>query len=128
MIPTAKGMLFAMYFRRGNEMVSVGMDADKSDSLRKKKMNINEAHRKFGHGHEDAIRKAAKHFGIEITRGKLKPCLACTEATAKQKNVPKVSFHVASDSDEQRVFLDMASIKQPKVWSKFDQTSLVYGS
>ena len=63
-------------------------------------MNINEAHRKFGHGHEDAVRKAAKHLGIEITRGTMKPCLACTEARAKQKNVPKVSFHVVDNQDE----------------------------
>ena len=40
-------------------------------------MSIDEAHWKFGHGHEDAVWKAAKHLGSEIVCGTLKPCLAC---------------------------------------------------
>ena len=77
-------------------------------------MNINEAHCKFCHGHEDAVPKAANHLGIRITHGKMKPCTAYTEAKAKQKNVPKVSFHLAGGSDAHCIFLDLASIKQPK--------------
>ena len=114
-IPTARGLLFAMCFKRQNEVVAVGVDKTTAKPMEKPvRMNINEAHRKFGHGHEDAVRKAAKHLGIEITRGTMKPCLACTKAKAKQKNVPKVSFHVVGNKDERLVFLDLASIKQPK--------------
>ena len=61
--------------------------------------NFKKAHQKFRDGHEEAVWKAAKHLGSEIVRGTLKPCLACTRAKAKQKNVPKVSVQVVGDND-----------------------------
>jgi hypothetical protein len=47
--------------------------------------------------------------------GSLKPCDGCTAGKAKQKNVPKESDHVvATEPNEARVFLDIATIKKPE--------------
>ena len=59
-------------------MAAVGFDSTLAEpSKRPIHMSIDEAHWKFGHGHEDAVWKAAKHLGSEIVCGTLKPCLAC---------------------------------------------------
>ena len=77
-------------------------------------MTANEAHKKLGHADKDATRRAAKELGIKITRGLMKPCAACAAAKAKQKSVPKYNDHVPATGTERRVFLDIATVKQPK--------------
>jgi hypothetical protein len=110
-IPTAKGLLFAMYFWRNTEIAGAIVENKKDP---KKTMSANEAHEKLGHADEDATRRAAKELGITITRGLMKPCAACAAAKAKQKSVPKQSDHEPATGDERRVFLDIATVKQPK--------------
>ena len=41
------------------------------------KMNIIQAHAKFGHCNEAATRPAAKMLGFELTKGTLPPCESC---------------------------------------------------
>ena len=43
----------------------------------------------------------------------MKPCAACAAAEAKQKSVPKESDHEPVTGTERRVFLDIATVKQP---------------
>jgi hypothetical protein len=76
------------------------------------RMNIRQAHERFGHANEDATRKAAKNVGNEITRGTLKVCEACAKANAKQKNVVKYNpTHKAAITFLRQVFLDIATVK-----------------
>jgi hypothetical protein len=49
-----------------------------------------------------------------ILSGQWKPCEACTIAKAKQKNVPKESEHAPARAGENRIFLDIATIKKVK--------------
>jgi hypothetical protein len=107
-IPTKKGFLVAMYFRRNREVAAAITDGPS------KKMTINEAHEMLGHGNEYATRKAAKELEIEITKGTMNVCEACTVAKSKQKNVAKVSDHVKATGDVSRMFLDISSIKEIK--------------
>jgi hypothetical protein len=109
-IPTAKGLLFAMYFRRETEIAGAMIESGPQPI----RMTANEAHEKLGHADEDATRLSAKELGITITRGVMKPCAACGEAKAKQKSVPKHGTHKKATSKERRVFLDIATVKQPK--------------
>ena len=45
----------------------------------------------------------------------MKPCKDCAAGNAKQKNVPKVSnYHVPSTKVNERIYLDIASIKEKK--------------
>jgi hypothetical protein len=107
-IPTPKGMLFAMYIKRdiGKEMAQAMVD--------EKSIPIQLAHDRLGHPHEDMTRKMAKELGWTFSRGSLKPCDGCRAGKAKQKNVPKESEHVvATEPNEARVFLDIATIKKP---------------
>jgi hypothetical protein len=78
------------------------------------RMSIKEAHEKyFGHSHEDAMCKAAKALEIEILRGSMKVCEACTVAKANQKNVLKESQEIAVVSkEERRVFLNVSAVKK----------------
>jgi hypothetical protein len=62
-IPTNKGMLFIMYFRRETEISGAVTD---ELPLR---MTIIEAHQKLGHAGKDATRKMAKELGIELSMG-----------------------------------------------------------
>jgi hypothetical protein len=79
-----------------------------------KKMSIGKAHGTFCHCSEDMTRKTAKVLGIELARGSLDPCVACTAGKAKQKNVPKLSEHVPSTENNGRIYLDIATIKKTK--------------
>jgi hypothetical protein len=104
-IPTPKGVLFAMYLKRDSEIAGAGADV-------KVKMSVTQAHDKLGHCGEDMTRKSAKLLGWELLPGNMKPCEACAAGKAKQKNVPKASEHVASELCNERIFLDIASIRQ----------------
>jgi hypothetical protein len=110
-IPTNKGLLFALYFKREpkTELAAAFINP------KPQRMPIEEAHNKFGHGDEASTRRAAAELGIEITRGMMRVCEACTMAKAKQKNVPKESGdHEPANEKGRRIFLDIATIKQRK--------------
>jgi hypothetical protein len=108
-VPTNKGLLFAMYFKRGKEIAAAA-----TDSL-PRRMPIKKAHAVLGHSDEDSTRRTAAELGIEITRGLMRPCDACAAAKAKQKNVPKQQDdHVPATGTDLRIFLDIATIKKNK--------------
>ena len=60
------------------------------------KMNIIQAHAKFGHCNEAATRPAAKMLGFELTKGTLPPCAA---AKAKQKKVAESCDYQLAEAD-----------------------------
>ena len=105
-IPTPKGTLYAMYFKRESkpEIAAVGIQGTI-------KVNYQEMHDKLGHCNEDMTRKAAKLLGFEIASGNVTPCEACTIAKAKQQNVPKESQHIPAKESNGRVYLDIASLR-----------------
>jgi len=106
-IPTHKGVIFAVYIKRNlQEVAGVG-----TTHMR---LNIQRAHDLLGHMHEDMARKSAKHLGWALTRGNLPTCESCAVGKAKQKNVPKISEHVAAKNSGERVFLDIATFKGEK--------------
>jgi hypothetical protein len=61
---------------------------------------------------EDYARKTAKALDIVITRGTLKPRMACTEARATQKRFLKDNVHEVAVGTKRRVFLDLSTIKK----------------
>ena len=69
-----------------------------------KKLDINEAHRKFAHMNADTLKRTYRSFNIELI-GDLKPCDGCMRAKARAKNVPKTTCTEAERSGE-RLFLD----------------------
>jgi hypothetical protein len=77
-----------------------------------KKMNIRLAHSKLGHLGEDLTRRTAKHHGWKLTIGSMKPCVGCAEGKAKQKNVPKITDPEPLKEGENRIFLDIATVKR----------------
>jgi hypothetical protein len=105
-ILTNKGLLFAVYFKRGAKVTVAVTD------LKPEQMSIDKAHQKLRHSNETATRKVATAIGYDLTRGVMKVCEACTMAKAKQKNVPKTSDHEPAQSNGHRVFLDIATIKK----------------
>jgi hypothetical protein len=88
-IPTPEGMVFAVYFNRNEEIVSMDVNTTGPTEVAPVTMSIVQAHAKFGHTNEEDTRKTAKELGIVLMRGTLRPCEACTVAKAKQKNVIK---------------------------------------
>lgn len=117
-IPTKKGMIFAMYFRRGEESLAeigaVEVDEDSSSKASSPSMSIKEMHAKCAHINEDATRQVAKALGVTLKRGTLGICADCSRAKAKQKNVSKNNTtHVAATKPGERVFLDITSVKPP---------------
>ena len=76
-------------------------------------MNIMKAHDVLGHCSEEMTRDAAKSMGWNLT-GPWRPCEACSIAKAKQKNVPKKSAHQAATKGDNRIFLDIATVKKAK--------------
>jgi hypothetical protein len=109
-IPTPKGALYCMYFKRKSEM---SMSVTDSGT----KMNITKAHELLGHCNEEMTREAAKNMGWILT-GPWKEYASCAAGKAKQKNVPKESEHAPASKGENRIFLDIATVKQPKDGSK----------
>ena len=74
-------------------------------------MNIKQAHAKLGHSNEVTTRKTAKALDINISKGPLPPCVACTIGKAKQKNVPKMMPGPREIVPGHTVHLDIATIK-----------------
>ena len=68
----------------------------------------------FGHCDETRTRKMAKAQGFRITRGTLGPCEACAAGKAKQKNVVKKSEHIPATKSNERMFLDISSVRAKK--------------
>jgi len=56
------------------------------DTTKGIKIDINEAHDKFGHPCEEILRHTARSFGLELV-GKLNSCEGCARSKAKQKKV-----------------------------------------
>jgi hypothetical protein len=102
-IPTPKGVTHATHIKRDAEVNGA----------------IQQAHDKLGHCGEDTTRRAAKELGWTLTVGTMKPCEACAVGKAKQKNVPKITKTEPLKEGENRIFLDIATVKrtkdQPKV-------------
>ena len=76
-----------------------------------KPISINLAHCSFGYGDEHITREIARALGFEITNGTMKPCNACAAAKAKQKNLPTSRNHIPSKISNERMHLDIATIK-----------------
>jgi hypothetical protein len=97
-----------MYFQRKIEMSMSMMDSGT-------KMNITKAHELLGHCNEGMTQEATKNMGWILT-GPWKECASCAVGKAKQKNVPKESEHAPAtkEEEENRVFLDIATVKKPK--------------
>jgi hypothetical protein len=91
MIPTPKGMMFAMYFARETEIAGATIDNDHT-------MTIEQARVRLGHSSEGATRKTAKALNWTLTKGTLKPCDACAAGKVKQKDVPKTSSMAPSNT------------------------------
>lgn len=70
----------------------------------KEKMDINEAHDKYGHASNVPLKNLAKAIGIELT-GDKKPCEACAYAKAKAKAVCKTTL-VKAKAKGERLFVD----------------------
>jgi hypothetical protein len=68
----------------------------------------------LGHINEKPVQKIALALGWELTRGTLGVCEPCTEAKAKQKNLPRHQEAPPSTKDENRIYLDIATIKKTK--------------
>ena len=107
-IPTVRGAIFACRFIRDADTGAVSTDAGTT-------MNIEKAHRLLGHGDEESTRQTAKHLNWVITRGTLKPCLACAMAKSKQKNISKTSTSEKADKPGGRVFLDLSKVTVSKL-------------
>jgi hypothetical protein len=105
-IPKPKGALYCMYYKRMTEMAMSATDSGT-------RMNIMKAHDLLGHCSEDMTRSAAKLMGWVLS-GPWKPCESCATAKAKQKNVPKDSEHEKATKGENRIFLDIATVKKAK--------------
>ena len=126
-IPTKKGMLFAMYIDRHSEVAASGVQTTlktKEQGLKSGndktchdgwtlQLTVQKAHEFLGHPDEAKTRLAAKVLNWNLTRGGLKPCEACAAGKAKQKNVPKESVHVPATMPAERVFLDISTVKKP---------------
>ena len=82
-INTPSGSLFCAYFKRNSEKLAADIDVTNP------KISIQLAHDILGHMGKERTRLAEKVLGYELTRGKLKPCEACAERKAEQKNVTR---------------------------------------
>ena len=106
-IPTPKGAIYCAYLcRQGSEVAAT--------SQVQKKISVNLAHELFAHGDESSTRETAEALGFEVTCGTLKPCKACAAAKAKQKNLPTHGEHIPSKENNEKIFLDLSTVKAPK--------------
>jgi hypothetical protein len=120
-IPTPKGVFYAMYHQRDTEIAAPTTTTPNQGATTvaavipaRKRMSVKKAHDMLGHINEKAVRKTAITLGWELTRGTLGVCEPCTEAKAKQKNLPRHPDTPPSTKDENRIYLDIATIKKTK--------------
>ena len=102
------------------ETVERGEETTKRE--RKEIMDINEAHKKFGHASEKVVRKALMAQGI-TPAGKMSVCDGCARAKATQKRTNKVT-KVAADKAGERLFMDTSgpyteTVGGSRYWFKF---------
>jgi hypothetical protein len=98
---------FATRVKEGKEVNNVEGSNEKGSETKKKKrkeMDINEAHRKFGHATEKVVREMLKTLDIEPV-GQIKTCDGCSRAKATQKRTKKVTT-VTADKPAERLFMD----------------------
>jgi Integrase core domain. len=67
-------------------------------------MDVNEAHRLFGHKSGATLQKIASALGVKLT-GKFKPCSSCILVTARRSKVNRVSM-VKSETPGERLCVD----------------------
>jgi hypothetical protein len=106
-IPTAKGFLMSGYINRNVVETAATNDPTKT------KLSVMAAHERLGHINEPETRKITKALGWELKQGDMGVCESCTVAKAKQKNVIKDSEHLPATKPNERIFLDIATIKKP---------------
>jgi hypothetical protein len=100
-IHTPKGMVFCMNLRCKVQLIEKALIA----------MTINEAHNHFGHMGEETTKAMAKALGITLKPGAMVPCEACATGKARQKNLPTNTKHEVAKKGEDRIFLDISTIK-----------------
>ena len=79
-----------------------------------KKIDINIFHKLLGHVLETIIRQTAKYYSMEL-EGKFDTCEDCALAKVWQKNLGHMNFLKRSKNPEERLFIDISSIKKPSV-------------
>ena len=122
-VKTAKGVLFCARIvpNEVDEVSAMGSDDDTKNKGWTKIMNIQKLHEELGHMGEQTCRKIAKHVGIQLTKGSLKPCEACAIAKSRQKNLPNKEKKVTISDDKvevkeinEMISIDLAKIGIPK--------------
>ena len=120
-IKTSKGALFCAYFKRKEVTGEKGLileskrnKVEESTRSVTKKISVTLAHEVLGHMGEARTRATAKHMGLELTHGSLKPRESCATGKAKQKKMPQKSPHITATGSNERIFLDILTIKKPK--------------
>ena len=93
----------ALYYFKGKRQESSNVMYADTQPARpvpsKTRMDINEAHDKFGHIGEAALRATLKTINTEAT-GVLRSCEGCALAKAKNKALPKISMNKAEKPGE----------------------------
>ena len=102
-VHTATGTIYACRYVRNT-------DISAASTAHGTTMNIQKAHELLGHSNEDATREMAKQLGWSITRGKLKPCIYCALAKAKQKKVKKKSSKKKAEVAGERIYYDVSKV------------------
>ena len=103
-IKTKKGVIFCLYFKRKScvdEITAVTYSAIR-------------AHEILGHHGKIRTKIIADKLGWKLTGPKGYVCHNCTASKAKQKSVPKKSTHQISEESNNRIFLDISTVKGPK--------------
>jgi hypothetical protein len=119
-VPTAKEMLFCLHIKRQANR-EVGAVTANNRVIRASPAKL---HALCGHGGEERDRAIAKHLNIQVTRGKLKPCSACTTTKAKSKALIRGQTNQTQDQEMKmkptnkekivRAYVDLSAIKVPK--------------
>jgi hypothetical protein len=107
---TNRGALYCMKYRRHpspSEIGNVNVDS-------MKEMSYDEFHQLIGHVGKQMTVKIAKLIGYKLKHQNVPPCESCTVAKAKRKEIVKKSDHVKSEAINERIFLDISSVKVPK--------------
>lgn len=111
-INTPKGALFCAYMKRSDRTETALVTRD-STMVKTQKIPIRVAHTIMGHMGEAGTRESVKNMGYEVAKGTLQPCEGCAIGKAKQKSVTKRSAHVPATENNERVFVDIATIVKP---------------
>ena len=80
--------------------------------LETKSIDINQAHKIFGHPNENTLKQTAITNNITLT-GTLQPCETCLIAKARQSNIPKFTDSKSQKPGE-RLCIDVSSVNSTK--------------